>query len=192
MKFHVLGIGDNILGHVPVEGWSDIANGAIHPLFNPAQVLIVLGLALLLGRQEPLRVSQPMCFFISAVALGLGLTLAGASLVASVPVLTGISLCLGTLIAIGRRIPDKAIYLICLVAGLALGLDSGMETGGAATIAKTFAGTWLGLSILVAYLALASSNASSKPWAVTGVRVLGSWIVAISLLVLAFALKGTR
>ena len=181
-----------VIGHVAVEGWSDIANGAIHPLFNPAQILVVLGLALLLGRQQPLRVRRPMWVFMSAVAIALGLTLAGASLGAPVPVLTGLSLCLGTLIAIGWQIPDNAIYPICLVAGVSLGLDSGVESGGAVAIAKTFTGTWLGLGVLVAYVALASSNASGKKWAETGVRVIGSWIVAISLLVLAFSLKEAR
>jgi len=178
-----------LLGHVAVEGWSDIANGAIHPFFNPAQIVVLLGLALLLGRQIPLRVKGPLIVLAASSAIGLGLTLAGFSLGAPIPVLTGIALFLGMLTAIGYGVPDAVILLLCVAAGVSLGLDSGVEKGEPVTIAKVMAGTWISLNLTILYLTLATSNATGKPWAVTGIRILGSWIVAISLLVLAFALR---
>lgn len=179
-----------LLGHVAVEGWSDIANGFIHPFFNPAQVLVLLGLALLLGRQVPLKVQNPLIALAASSALALVLTLKGFSIGAPVPVLTGIAFCIGLLIALGYNLPSWLILSLSVASGIAIGLDSGVETKESIVIAKSITGTWISINLTVLYLALASSNATGKPWAVTGVRIVGSWIVAISLLVLAFALRG--
>lgn len=176
--------------HVAVEGWSDLANGAIHPLVNPAQMLVVAGLALLLGAQVPLRVKRPLVVFASTAAIALGLTPAGISGEVWQPVLCAIALCLGGVVALGRPVPPLLVDGFCLIAAVALGLDSGVETAGWVAVLKTLVGTLFGLILLTFYTALASSNATGKPWAVAGVRILGSWIVAISLMVLAFSLTG--
>lgn len=31
------------LAHVPIEGWGDFANGAIHPVLNPGHALLIVG-----------------------------------------------------------------------------------------------------------------------------------------------------
>jgi succinate dehydrogenase/fumarate reductase cytochrome b subunit len=73
---------------------------------------------------------------------------------------------------------------------LILGFDSEVETGTVFTIAQTLTGTWLCLILLTGYVTLASSNAAGKPIAMNAIRILGSWIVAIALLMLAFSLRG--
>ncbi len=138
----------------------------------------------------PLRVKRPLAVFATSAALALGLTAAGVGGEIPQPVLCVIALCLGGLVALGKTLPPLLIHALCLASALALGLDSGVETGGWAAITKTLVGTWAGLILLTLYPALASSNATGKPWAGTGVRILGSWIVAVSLMVLAFSLSG--
>lgn len=177
------------LAHVAIEGWSDFANGAIHPLVNPAQALVVAGMALLIGRQEPLHIRGPMQVFAISSAVALGLTAAGIGGAVWQQVLTGIALCLGLLIAAGRPMPPMVVTGLCALAAAVLGLDSGAESGTWAGKLQTLAGTWLSLSLMVLYLALATSNATGKPWAVTAVRIAGSWLVAIALMVLAFSLR---
>jgi Flp pilus assembly pilin Flp len=64
-----------------------------------------------------------------------------------------------------------------------------VETGGAAAVAKGLIGTWISINLVAGYLALCVSNGAEKPWARIAMRVAGSWIIAISLLVLAFSLR---
>lgn len=177
------------LAHVAIEGWSDIANGAIHPIVNPAQMLVVVGMALLIGRQDPLQIRRPMQVFAISVAMALGLTAADISGAVWPPILIGISLCLGMLVALGRPMPPKAVLGMCALSATALGLDSGAESGGWSGTLQTLLGTWLSLCLLVLYLALATSNATGKPWAVTALRIVGSWLVAIALMMLAFSMR---
>lgn len=179
-----------LLAHVSIEGWSDLGNGAIHPFFNPAQLLVIIGLALLIGRQVPFRAKWPLIGAAISSAIGLALTLGTFSLPYPTPVITGIALCLGMLIALAWEVPEKLALLLAIIAGLALGLDSGRESGGLWPIGQSLLGTFASVNFLLLYLSFASSNATGRPWAVTGIRILGSWLVAIALMVLAFALKG--
>lgn len=178
------------LAHVPIEGWGDFANGAVHPLLNPAHLLVLVGLALLLGQQVPLKVKTPMLFFASAVAVSLGLTVTGFLPKIPSPVIVAIALLLGALVAIVRAPHPHVIHALCAVTGFILGVDSEVETGGAFAVAQTLVGTWLCLILLTGYITLASSNAAGKPIAANAIRILGSWIVAIALLMLAFSLRG--
>jgi len=178
------------LAHVPVEGWGDFANGALHPLLNPRHLLVLVGLALLLGQQVPLKVKTPMLFFAAAAAVSLALTVTGFVPEIPPPVIAAIALCLGALVAIARQPHPLAIHALCAVAGFILGLDSEVGTRDAFAVVQTLVGTWLCMNLLTGYITLASSNAAGKPIAANGIRILGSWIVAISLLTLAFSLRG--
>lgn len=178
------------LAHVPIEGWGDFANGAVHPLLNPAQLLVIVGLALLLGQQVPLKVKTPMLFFATAVAGSLALTVTGLFPEIPPPVIASAALLLGALVAIARAPHPHVIHALCALAGFILGLDSEVETGEAFAVAQTLVGTWLCLNLLTGYITLASSNAAGKLIAMNAIRILGSWLVAIALLMLAFSLRG--
>ena len=178
------------IAHVSIEGWSDFANGVIHPVMNPAQMLVIVGLTLLVGRQEPLRIRVPFMSFAISMALALGLTAAGIGGALFQPILTGIALCLGVLVTIGKQVPPLVITGLCVFTGAVIGLDSGMESGAWSGRLQALAGTWVSACCLVVYLSTAISNATGKNWAETAVRIIGSWLVAISIMVLAFSFKG--
>ena len=57
---------------------------------------------------------------------------------------------------------------------------------------KTLLGTWVCLLLLLCNIAYYVSLLTDKQWGKVGIRVIASWIIAISLLVLAFALKKTQ
>ena len=88
------------------------------------------------------------------------------------------------------RLPTWAYVIVGAAAGLALGMDSGVDPGttGVAT-AKTLAATWVSLFVWVVNLAFYSARLPMYQWVQIGVRVAGSWIVAIAFLMLAFALR---
>lgn len=178
----------NADAHLAIKGAGDFGNGALHPLVTPQHLMIVLGLALLLGMRVPLRLKLPMASLAISSAIALGV-------ISWVPFsppelfLTLIAMILGLLVAIGRTLPPAALAVICAIAAVAVGLDSGVDPESGIVVWKTLSGTWLGITGVTGYLALAVSNGAEKNWARTGMRILGSWIFAIAILMLAFALR---
>jgi hypothetical protein len=79
-------------------------------------------------------------------------------------------------------------------AAFGIGLDSGPEAGTPFNTFSTLAGTWvslgLGLVNIAYYVSLAA--AKEQKWIRIGIRVAGSWIFAISLLMVAFSLRHHR
>jgi len=175
--------------HLTVQGLGDLGNGALHPLATPAHVLILLGLALLLGRRIPLDLRFPMLVLAPASAIALLVTTTGWTGGVSQPFLIALALVIAILVAAEINPSREVIAGLCAAAAAGIGLDSGVETGGAAAIAKALFGTWLSLNFVTGYLSLCVSNGAEKPWARIAMRVAGSWIIAISLMVLAFSLR---
>ncbi len=175
--------------HMTVEGAGDFGNGALHPLMTAPHALILLGLGLLLGQQVPLNLKTPMLVFAPASAAALFLTTTGKVNGVYQPVLLGIALCLAALVALGLKPGTVISAVLSGMAAIGIGLDSGFHDASAAVVAKTLLGTWVVMNALTGYLALCASNADGRPWAKTGIRIVGSWIIAITLLILAFALK---
>jgi hydrogenase/urease accessory protein HupE len=175
--------------HSPIKGTGDFVNGLLHPLTTPSQVLLIIGLGLLAGRRRPFNMKTPMVVFI--VLSGAALILATVCPVKSVhpAVLLAIALCAGTLLAIDKN-PDTLPFCALFAAGaIAMGLDSAVETGSAATMAKTLLGNWLSLVVLVYDIAIYVSLGGEAKWLKVGLRIFGSWIIAISLMVLAFSFR---
>lgn len=175
--------------HMAVEGAGEIINGALHPLMSPAHVLVLFGLALLLGQQVPLDLKTPLRVFMPASAIALLLITTGRIASVYPPVLIGIALCIGILVGLEIQLPRLARGALCAAAAIGIGLDSAVESGPAVAVAKTLLGTWLGVNALVVYIAICASNGADKKWARAGIRVAGSWIIAIALMVLAFSLR---
>jgi hypothetical protein len=172
-----------------VEGVGDLGNGALHPLMTPVHVLVFLSLALLIGQQVPLDMKTPLRVFAPVSAAALLFTLSGRVGAVYQPVLIVIALSIASLVALEVRVPRVVCGLLCAAAASGIGLDSGIATGSMLAVIKTLAGTWLSLNAAVFYLAVCASNGADKKWAKAGIRVLGSWIIAIALMVLAFSLR---
>ena len=150
----------------------------------------MLALGLLLGQRQPLRLKVPTAIFAGFAAAGLLLTLSGIVAGVYLPVLVVLSLCAGACVAIARPLPRWLLLAACAAVALAVGLDSGVDAGmpGIAA-AKILFATWTSLVLLVVNIAFYVSLLPKPQWVQTGVRIAGSWIVAIALLMLAFALR---
>jgi len=175
--------------HTTVSGVGDFFGGVLHPLTTPAHLLVLLGLGLLAGRQTPLNLKIPLAVFIPLSAVALLLTTTGMVRTVYPPILIGISLVAGALVALGKPLPAKVTGAIFAVAALVLGLDSAAEAGSAMATAKTLLGTWCGLILAVADIAYYLSFCTKQQWQQVGIRVAGSWITAASFMILAFALR---
>jgi hydrogenase/urease accessory protein HupE len=178
-----------IPAHLMVEGAGEMANGALHPLMTPAHMLVILSLGLLLGQRVPLDLKTPFRVFAPVSAAALLWTLGGRGGDVGQPLLIGIALVTAVLVTLEMKIPAWLRGLLCGAAAVAIGLDSAVDRGSTMSILKTLGGTWLSLNAAVFYLAACASNAEDRKWARVGIRVIGSWIIAISLMVLAFSLR---
>ena len=175
--------------HGSFNGVPDVIAGIIHPLTAPLQILLLLGLAIWLGRRAPFQL-KPMLAFVPCSAVGLLVTLTGRVPVVPPPILLALALAMGALVALAAWPPNGVILPLFGLAGLVLGLDSAVDHAASGfALAKTLLGTWIGLSMWLVTLAFNVSECPPRQWIQIGFRVVGSWIVAIALLCLAFALK---
>ncbi len=175
--------------HLAVEGAGEIGNGALHPLLTPAHALILLGLALLIVQRVPLDLKRPMMVLAPVSAVALLLTTTGMLTSVYQPILIGIAMLIATLVALDLKVSPRIGQVVSAVAAIGIGLDSGLDKGPTLIALKTLLGTWISINLVVPYLAICVSHGADKTWARTGIRVIGSWIIAISLLVLAFSLR---
>ena len=166
---------------------SGLIGGLLHPLAVPAHALALLALGLLIGRQSARRRGISLAAFVAglgaglaAIAFAVGQTPAGDVLLAA----TGLA---GLLLALGRPLPPLVCEPLAAVAGLTLGLDSPPEaislTVGTIMLIATGLGASLALALVVActhYLGGARPLAAN-----IAMRILGSWIAASAILVLA-------
>ncbi len=177
--------------HTSVPGMNHFMNGFLHPLLTPLHVLILLALGVSLGQRVPLRAGVLLRVFAPVAAVALALTTTGWLPAVHPAVLAAIALGAGAVVAVGKEIPALARGALFAAAALGIGLDSGAETGTAAAVITSLLGTWIGLPVWLYSIAYYSSLAAARKmkWVDIALRVAGSWIIAISLLLLAFALR---
>jgi hydrogenase/urease accessory protein HupE len=173
--------------HTQIQGAGDIVGGLLHPLTAPAHVLILLGLGLFCAQRTSRRSLTPLAAFALALALALPLTMTSLLAAVPMPVLSGIALVIAAAVALRKPIPIPASCALFAMAAIAIGLDSGVEKGTHLTIIKTLFGTWLGAIALLTCVTVYVGYLPRKEWVKIGLRVLASWIFAISLLMLAFS-----
>ena len=95
-------------------------------------------------------------------------------------------------VALEKPLSPWACRTLSAAAAFAIGFDSAPEPSSAGGLLKTLLGTWVMVIFLVFDIAYYTSLAMRGSWSRVGVRVLGSWIIAISLMVLALLLDSFR
>ena len=183
--------------HMGVEGLSNFANGALHPILVPAHAMLIATIALLAGRQGYPWVAK------SAVAVFIGLMIGlavitmptGAHAISEARIqqliLTG-GVLSGMAVAISISMPRTILLTVTAMAGCVIGMDSGYEADSTWIVAQTYAGTAVSTPLAVVYLAGVTAEIFSRRplWMQIGVRIIGSWIAAIAILVLALLVAG--
>jgi len=175
------------LAHSPIEGIGQFYSGLLHPLLVPAHALALVLFALLLGQAgiSGMRMGYPPFLLF----LGVGLILAGFNIPIGINrelALLGIALLCGSLVAFQWRPPVALLALVGTGLGLVMGADSGVDGLSRQQTFAALLGCWLGA--VVALIVIAGVvELLKRPWQRVAVRVLGSWGVASSVLVLALA-----
>jgi urease accessory protein len=161
--------------------------GVLHPLWVPGHVLVLAGLALLAGQQgAPVRLAVSAIF---AAGLSAGLTAVVLAFAADDTdlMLLACAAIAGLLVVVARPIPLRLAAPLAAIAGAALELDSVPDEVSMRATVLALAGTALAAALVLLVVASASAICR-RDWQRIGIRVLGSWIAASAILVLALRL----
>ncbi len=175
--------------HLVSSGFGPFYDGVIHLSMSPDDLLGVLAIALLSGLLGA-RHGRAALFLLTAAWLVGGSFGLQVGREVSLPSVNALSfLLVGALVAAGRRLPLVWVAGLAVALGLLHGFLNGTamaEAGGGMLALLGIATTVFVLAALVAAFVVELRAA----WARIAVRVAGSWIAAIGLLTLAWALRG--
>ena len=167
--------------HVPVPGLNDFYNGLLHPFVSLPHLLILIALGILLS-QHP---KKDTAAFLSSLAVGLGLATFSIGFSTETFLLLGAGL-LGFLILLNWTVPYWSLGLFAVLTGLLMGLDFAGET----VISKAALNLGTGVTLYFVFVCVTGlgEGLGKKKWQQIGLRIMGSWIAAIALLVLSLLL----
>jgi urease accessory protein len=178
--------------HSTIQGLEGFSGGALHPLTTPAHLLVIVAFGLLTGQRLPLNLKAPFVIFVPCLTLALIFTTTGLVKAVYQPVLIGLALCAAIAVALEKPLRPLAHRALSAAAAFAIGFDPAPEPSSTGVLVKTLLGTWIMVIFLVFDIAYYTSLAMRGNWPRLGVRILGSWIIAISLMVLALSLLSSQ
>lgn len=168
-----------------VLGITGFAGGLLHPLLVLSHLAALIALALLIGQQQRLR-SLPIVFAIALIASLGAIALAYVPTYAE-PALLTLAAVIGAMVALARPLPWMVRAALAAATGLAIGLDSPPEAISLPEANLTLAGTALSAIALLFALSWLAAQIR-RDWQRIGVRIIGSWIAASAIMVLALRL----
>ena len=171
----------------PVFGVTGFAGGLLHALLVPTHLMAVVAFALLIGQQR--WGHGAVIVYAAAIIAGLGaIALAYVPARAEEGVLA-VAAIAGLLVALARPLTRSVGVLLAGASGLALGLDSPPEAISLRDANLALLGTAIGAVLVLAGLMQITSRLT-RAWQRIGARIVGSWIAASAILVLALRLVG--
>lgn len=175
--------------HLTDTGLGPIYDGIAHLLLSFDDLLPVIALALLAGLNGA-RAGRLVLFVLPVAWLAggvIGVLAAGA---APPPIVTSLSLlALGVLTAASAKLRPPLVAILAIALGLIHGWLNGAAIAAAGREASGLFGIVATIFVVVT-LAGAFVVSLRKPWTRIAVRVTGSWIAAVGLLVLGWSLRG--
>lgn len=175
--------------HLVTSGLGPYYDGALHLLMSPGDLLGLVAVALLAGRCGPqagrLTVTTLSVAWLLGGLVGFWLpTIPDFAAVGTVSFLV-----MGLLVAIDVRLSSIGIAAIAAAYGLLHGLINGTALAAAGAAASTLIGIVLAV-LCLAVLAAAAVVPLTALWARVAVRVAGSWIAAVGMLMIGWTLQG--
>ena len=161
---------------------SGFQTGLLNPLLVPAHVVALLGLALMIGQQT--RPHAALAAFILGLVAGLAALASAVGETSANTVLLAATAATGLAAASGWPAPAAIGAPLAIIVGAGIGLDSPPKAVSIQAANAALAGTALCAAIAVGLIAAVVARLPHG-WPRIGVRVLGSWIAASAILVLA-------
>jgi hydrogenase/urease accessory protein HupE len=175
--------------HLVTTGLGPFYDGAMHLALSPEDLLGLFAAALLAGLGGPQAGRWTLAILPTAWLFGaaVGLT------VPDVPSFPGLSImtfvALGLLVALDVKLPAAGVALIAGLFGLVHGLFNGVAL--AAANAGMINVLGIVTAVFVLLLLISAAVVSLRPaWTRIAVRVAGSWIVAVGMLMFGWLYRG--
>lgn len=169
----------------PIVGVGDFYAGMLHPVTALDFLLPWIALALFAGQQRRKGALLVLTTFPPSILLGAVLALMfpqpawlSFANLAIIPLL-------GLAVALAFSCPEPLIVGFSVAVGLLQGMANGAEITGALSPWRFIPGLTT-IAILVIAYGIGAVRSLEKPWAQIAVRVVGSWIAAIGIMVCAF------
>ena len=178
--------------HGSFSGPPGLFAGLSHPFTVPAHLLAMIALALLCGQQKQPCLKTLFPWYSAALVAGLLVSLGGleiASITIILYILAGTS---GLLVALKQPLSIKILIALTIPAVFLIGLDSALTGKNWPVTFSTLGGTAITVALFYLYLATITGIIyREKPqWMRIAVRIAGSWIAAISALLISLILVG--
>lgn len=177
--------------HGVLPGAAGFIPGVLHPLVTVEHLILLLALGLLCGQVPAERRRAAFAALGLALVVGLAAAAWRGAVEPAVPVaILALACAAGGLVALARPgLPAAGIAALAALAGLTVGLDTdviGAGQAGGQVLLAPGAGVAVGAYLVVLDAAALAAAAARPPFAVA-VRVAGSWIAAIGVLLLALS-----
>lgn len=175
--------------HLVQTGFGTFYDGVVHLFLTPPDLLVAIGLGLLAGLCGS-AASRGVLFALPAAWLAgeMAGSLFPASL--TLPWLTTVSFgAVGVLVAVNANLPRALLVALACGAGLLHGFVNGSTMAAAGTDRLGMIGASVSV-FLVITLSSALVVSLRANWTRVAVRVAGSWIAAIGLLMLGWLVRG--
>lgn len=177
--------------HGTTAGLGTFFSGVVHPLLEPAHLVAMIALGLLIGQwpegEEPHGVRPAFAAAVLGGAIAAG---AGVSLETDVALLVA-AMVAGLSVVLAVRPPWLACAALGVTIGAGIGLGSRPDVATTRDLVTTLAGVVIGVvSWTLTAAVVTQAMRARAPWLRILVRVLASWVAASAILVLALVLSG--
>jgi hydrogenase/urease accessory protein HupE len=172
--------------HLVTTGMGPVYDGIGHLLLTPEDLVSVLAIAFYAGLRGAVSGRRTMFLLPAAWFVG-GLVGSAMNTTDSVPIPAVSFLLLGGLVAADLSLPPAVVTGLAIVLGLIHGFLNGVALREGAGILGLIGITTM-LFVLVT-LASALVVSLKRPWTRIAVRVAGSWVAAIGLLMFGWAMR---
>jgi urease accessory protein len=174
--------------HLMNSGFGPFYDGLAHPLISPEDLLPAVAMTLLAGLGGARHGRFVLAALPGAWLLGMGAGWAIGLPAAPAWLIAVVTALLGALVASDLRLPLAAVTALAAALGALHGYDNGHDLAATTGALVAIAGIACSLFALVSLLA-GQVAALQAQWARLAVRISGSWIAAVGLLMLGWSVR---
>jgi hydrogenase/urease accessory protein HupE len=188
-RFHILLLGlfgapGMVLAHGPISESDHFYHSLLHPLFVPSHLLLLIAFGLLLGQQGAKRSLPALASFSISLIAGLAYTSFSKGVEVDAFLLTA-TVVIGLVVAAAQAVGLFLCAIAAAFVGFFTGLNALQETIPVTEKLVPLLGSGIGMMLIVLYAMMFADYFSNKVWQKIGLRVIGSWIAASAIMVLA-------
>lgn len=182
-----------VYAHSPIPNIGFFYSGVLHPLRVAEQLMALLALAALIGQTGLIVSRLGLIGLLVGLVIGLPLLIYGTPMTARLSelVLLSMAACTGIVVASAVKLPARLLQVWSIVIATAVMTGSLQEGVPENRFALATFGVFFGTVTFVVIVASWIDLLKQAP-ARIGVRVLGSWIAAAALMVLALSMRALK